>query len=268
MKKCFTINQMRTREEFLSYHKLFDENLYQAVEIFYPYNQSTAQLEQYMHSVAELQTKYPHLEMVLHLPHGLYNGLCLEEHLNSGSFEVMVAAARFAATFKIKKLTLHLGLIDTNIDRNVYVEKIIPLLQKLCDIVKTNNQVIMIENMPTNRELGYSPDELLTIIKGVNRSNLKFIYDTGHAHVSEYDDISYLYTLKDYLYHIHYSDNDGSRDAHKELGTGTIDFKCILTTLNEIKYQELHCMEIIYHTVEDLIKNVNDFEQIGGKNEK
>lgn len=268
MKKCFTINQMRGRDEFISYHQLFDNDIYQAVEIFYPYNQSFKQLEQYMYSVCELQTKYPKLEMVLHLPHGLYNGLCLDEHLNSGSFEIMVAAARFAATFKIKKLTLHLGSVDSNVDRKFYIDKVIPILQKLCDIVKLNNQILMIENMPTNHELGYSPDELLTIIKGVNRPNIKFIYDTGHAHVSEYDDLSYLYVLKDYLYHIHYSDNDGSRDAHQGFGTGTIDFKQILRVLKAINYQELNCMEIIYHTTLDLIKNASDFDCIGEEHEK
>ncbi len=268
MKKCFTINQMRQKEEFLSYHKLFDKNIYQAVELFYPYNQSFKQLEQYMNSVYELQYKYPTLEMVLHLPHGLYNGLCLDEHLNAGSLEIMLAAARFAATFKIKKLTLHLGLVDTNVNRNIYIEKIIPILQKICDEVSKYNQIIMIENMPTSHELGYSPEELLTIIEKVNRPNLKFIYDTGHAHVSEYDDDSYLYVLKDYLYHIHYSDNDSTRDAHQSLGSGTIDFNHLLNVLKEINYQELHCMEIIYHTVNDLIKNAIDFDSIGGTNEK
>ena len=61
------------------------------------------------------------------------------------------------------------------------------------DYVKKNNQVIMIENMPSDMELGYSPSELLEIITKVNRSNLKFIFDTGHAHCSIYEDTSFLY---------------------------------------------------------------------------
>ena len=62
MKKCFTINPMRTREEFISYMKLLDDKLYQATEIFYPYNQSNAQIEQYTSSVNEIKKLYPMLK--------------------------------------------------------------------------------------------------------------------------------------------------------------------------------------------------------------
>jgi sugar phosphate isomerase/epimerase len=106
--------------------------------------------------------------------------------------------------------------------------------------------------MPGDGEYGYSPSELLELFVKVNKENLKFIFDTGHAHVSEYDDVSYLYLLKDYLFHIHYSDNDGSRDAHARIGSGTIDFERHFEVLKEIKYNELHCMEIIHPKISDL----------------
>lgn len=264
MKKCFTINPMRTVEEFKSYWKLFEDNVYQAIEIFYPYNQSQQQLINYINSVNEIIKKFPNLEVVLHLPHGLYNGLCLDEHLNSGSLEIMYAGAKFASQFNVKKLTLHLGHINTFESRDKYVRKVIPLLQQLCDYVNDFNQIIMIENMPSYNELGYSPDELLFIIKSVNRDNLKFIFDTGHAHVSEYDDVSYLEVLKDYLYHIHYNDNDSTRDAHQRMGIGTIDFKKHFKILNDINYSELHCMEVIFKDVNDLIDYASDLDNFGG----
>lgn len=253
MKKCFTINQMRNREEFVEYMKLLDNNIYQAIEIFYPYNQSNDQIKQYTSSVLEIKNKYKNIELVLHLPHGLYNGLCLDEHLNMGSKEIMKAGMRYAATFGIKKLTLHLGHVDKSVDREVYYNKLRPILSDLCDYAKQLNQVVMIENMPGDNEFGYSPEELLKLFKLVNKENLKFIFDTGHAHVSKYDDFSYLYLLKEYLYHIHYSDNDGTRDAHGRLYTGTYDFDKHFAVLKEINYTELHCMEIIHHKAEDLI---------------
>ena len=261
MKKCFTINPMRTKEEFESYDCLFKNNIYQAIEIFYPYQQSISQLKDYTQSVYNIQNKYPNIEIVCHLPHAMYNGLCLDEHLNAGSLEIMMAAAKFASQFSAKKLTLHLGHINKEIDRQYYVDKVIPLLQTLCDYVKQFNQVVMIENMPCDNELGYSPEELLEIIQRVNRNNLKFIYDCGHAHVSTYDDVSYLYILKDYLYHLHYSDNDSSRDAHGKMGTGNIDFDKQFKVLKEINYNELHCMEVIYKTVDDLLLYVKDFNK-------
>lgn len=261
MKKCFTINPLRTREEFVSYMKLLEDNVYQAIEIFYPYCQGVAQLQQYTSSVNEIKEKFPNVELVLHLPHGLYNGLCLDEHLNSGSLEIMKGGAVYAASFGIKKLTLHLGKVDKSIDRSIYVEKIKPILKDLCDFVKKYDQVVMIENMPGDNELGYSPEELYNIITGVNVNNLKFIFDTGHAHVSRYEDTSYLYLLKDYLYHIHYSDNDSSRDAHGRIGTGNIDFEKHFKALNDINYQNLHCMEVIYKDDSDLKNYATDFDK-------
>ena len=57
MKKCFTINQMRKRENFVDYMTLLDEGLYEAIELFYPYNQSFDQLKQYTNSVNEIINK-------------------------------------------------------------------------------------------------------------------------------------------------------------------------------------------------------------------
>lgn len=261
MKKCFTINQMRKREEFLEYMKLLDNNLYQGIEIFYPYNQSAEQIKQYTNSVLEIKNKYQNVEIVLHLPHGIYNGLCLDEHLNAGSKEIMMAGMRYAAIFGVKKLTLHLGHIDKNVDRSIYFDKLVPILGELCDFAAKFDQIVMIENMPSCSEFGYSPSELLKLFEMVNKPNLKFIFDTGHAHVSEYDDFSYLYLLKDYLCHMHYSDNDSTKDAHTRIGLGTYDFDQHFKVLKEINYNELHCMEIIHHHPVELITIAKDVEK-------
>lgn len=252
MKKCFTINQMRTREDFIEYMRLLEKGLYHGIELFYPYNQSNAQIKQYTESVYEIISKFPDVELVLHLPHSVYNGLCKEEHLNAGSKEIMYGGMRFASQFGVKKLTLHLGHVDDNIDRKSYLPSLTSILTDLCDYASKFNQVIMIENMPSDAEYGYSPQEILELIDLVNKDNLKFIFDTGHAHVSKYEDTSYLYILKDYLYHIHYSDNDGTRDAHARIGTGNIDFDKHFKVLKEINYQQLHCMEIIHPKISDL----------------
>ena len=62
MKKCFTINQMRKRENFVDYMTLLDEGLYEAIELFYPYNQSFDQLKQYTNSVNEIRRARQHLK--------------------------------------------------------------------------------------------------------------------------------------------------------------------------------------------------------------
>lgn len=259
LKKCFTINQNRTKEEIRSYYPLFEKKMYQAVEIFYPYMNGFTQLREYTEEIKALKQSFPDLELVCHLPHGLYNGLSMEEHLDSGSLEIMMAACRFAHQFGIKKCTVHLGRVNKEKSREESIELVTPVLQALCDYALKFDQDIMIENMPLDTELGYAPLELLTIFEKVNRKNIKFIFDTGHAHVSDYEDTSYLYLLKDYLMHIHYSDNDSTKDAHARIGTGNIDFDAHFKALRDICYHELHCMEVIYHDANDLAKYVEDF---------
>ena len=261
MKKCFTINQMRKRENFVDYMRLLENDIYQAIELFYPYNQSNEQIKQYTSSVKEIMTKFPNVELVLHLPHSIYNGLCLDEHLNAGSKEIMMAGMKFASGFNIKKLTLHLGHIDKNIDREIYYEKLVPILKELCDYADKFNQVIMIENMPASHELGYSPMEIKEIIEKTGYDNLKLILDTGHAHVSDYPNEEYIELLKDYLYHMHFSDNNGLRDEHKRMGLGNIDFQKLFDKLKEVGYDHLHCMEVIFNKKEELIAFAGDLSK-------
>ena len=258
MKKCFTINPDRKKEEFETYYPLLEDGTFQAVELFYPYDRSSEQFKSYTECAKKVSTIAK--ELVLHLPHGPHNGICRDCDLELNSLQILKDGCTYANQFGVKKLTLHLGHIDKEHDRKYFIDKCVPNLLELCLHAEKYHQYIMVENMPGDNELGYSPDELLEIFKRVNRPNLKFIYDTGHGHCSIYKDTDFIYMLKDYLYHLHYSDNDGTRDAHKPIGTGNIDFDAHFKALKDINYNELHCMEVIYHTDEDLKEYVKAFK--------
>ena len=248
IKCCFTINQHRTTEEFLSYEKLIKEGFFQAVELFYPYDKTTEQQKLYEENAKNLM-KYD-IEFVLHLPFGFRNDL-----LNEAEYDTIIQrmkdAIDFGEKFSVNKYTLHLGGYKNNeLGRKYFVDKCVETMKILCDYAYPS--YIMIENMPGFNELGYAPEEIKTILEQTNKSNAKFIIDFGHANVSEYKIKDYIYTLKDYLIHTHISDNDGSCDQHKPIGFGNIDYKEIYSLMNEINYKELYCLEIIYHTSEEL----------------
>ncbi|MFA7435778.1 MAG: sugar phosphate isomerase/epimerase family protein [Bacilli bacterium] len=260
MKKCFTINPLRTKEEIESYYYLFEEGIYQAIEIFYPYNLDNDTFNVYTNSIHSLINKFKNIEVVMHLPHGYKNNLC---DLN-GYIEIlkrMKEGIDYSNQFGIKKLTLHLGIIDLNTNREIYLGHIVNVLTELCDYASKYQMYIMIENMPGIKELGYSPDEILYIIEKVNLDNLKFILDTGHANVSEYEISEYIYKLKEYLYHLHLSDNDGTRDAHARLGLGNIDFYQFIVDLKKINYSELYCLEIIFKEANELLRNAKSLDK-------
>lgn len=248
LKTCFTINQNRTTEEFLSYEKLIQDNLFQAVEIFYPYNKTLEDQKTYEQNAMNLM-KY-NIEFVLHLPFGPLSDLMNEEQ-ESMIIQRMKDGIDFGKKFNVNKFTLHLGSYNNEqLGRKYFVNKCIRIMKELCLHAYPAN--VMIENMPGYNELGYSPLEIKEILEGTNMPNAKFIIDFGHANVSKYSIKEYLYTLKDYLLHTHISDNDGSCDQHKPIGYGNIDYKEVYSLMNEVNYEELYCLEIIYHTSEDL----------------
>lgn len=258
MKKCFTVNCMRKSNDFDGYEKILKEGLYQGIEIFFPYNVSDEQRDLYNKRVKKIIEEI-NPEMVLHLPHGKNNDLITENgELNNLVIDRMKNAISYASQMGAKKLTLHLGYHPKDLTREQAVECVIKAVEVLCDFAKEYDSNIMIENMPGYGELGYSPDEILYIIEKVNKVNLKFILDTGHAHCSKYELIEYVQKLSKYLYHMHFNDNDGTADQHKRVNSGTIDFKKLFTELNNIKYDQLHCMEVIFKEYTDLIEYEKD----------
>lgn len=261
MKKCFTINPLRTTDDFLGYQELIKKNIYQAIEIFYPYNLDLNKQTIYTNNIHDLITKFPFLEVVLHLPHGPKHNLCnLDEYQHI--IQIMKEAMDYASLFNVKKLTLHLGYRNNDFERTFDINHIMMVLRDLCDYASKYQMVLMIENMPGIKEVGYGPYEILSIIQNVGKNNLKFIFDTGHAHVSEFNDEDYIYILKDFLYHIHYNDNHGIKDEHQRIGSGTIDFKKIAKALKTVDYQELHCMEVLFEKSEELSLFAQDLDHI------
>lgn len=258
IRKSFTINQHRTTEEFVEYNKLIKDGLFQGIEIFYPYDKTEEEQKLYTQNVFNLMKN--DIEVVLHLPFGYRNDLCDEEE-----YEIIIQrmkdAIDYSKKFNVNKLTLHLGAAKKNgilRNRESLIEKSIQTVKLLCDYAYPQN--IMIENMPTDSEIGYSPEEIKHIIEKSNRSNIKFILDFGHANVSEFKGAEYIKVLKQYLYHLHINDNDESTDQHKPIGTGNVNFKELFKMIKD--YKELYCLEIIYKDHNDLISYEHDLSKI------
>lgn len=263
MKKCFTINAMRLPVDFIGYDKIISDGIFCGVELFYPYNVSDEQKKIYGEEVKKLLTKHK-IDVVLHLPHGGTNNLVSPDYSpNEEIIKRMKDAIDFANIYNAKKLTLHLGSAYENLglSRDKLIDTLIIVLSDLCDYALKYDMKIMIENMPRETELGYGPNEILDIIKRVNKDNLKFIMDTGHAHVSSFNELDYIDILHDYLYHMHFSDNHGISDEHKPIGSGNIDFVKLFKKLNEYKYNNLHCLEILFNDYHDLINYANKIEE-------
>lgn len=265
MRKCFTVIAQRPKEDILSFEEhLVKTNEFQGCEIFYPYNVSLEQRQMYSESIKNF-TKYQNFEIVLHMPYASDSNVAIS------SEEVMKRlhdSIDFAKEYGVKKLTLHPGFVTEGVTRDQAILISVNNVKELCDHAKKYNMVVMIENLVGKHELCLNEEEILSYLQLVNKDNCKFILDCGHYNVANNnkDLKDVVYKLKDYLVHLHLSNNYGLRDEHAKLDAGNIDFKAYFKYLCDINYKGLYCSEVLYKTYEDLLntsKQMDEFEYKG-----
>ncbi len=90
---------------------------------------------------------------------------------------------------------------------------------------------------PRVGEIVSNTDAMLRLIEAVNEPNLGAILDTGHQYAQKEILPLSIAKLKDRLFYLHLSDNDGSRNDHFVPGEGTIDWVGFFEALKIINYQ-------------------------------
>lgn len=265
IRKCFTINPARTLDDIKSYEEnLIKTNIFQGCEIFYPYNVNCEQYENYIKGVKNY-LKYPNFEIVCHLPYGKDNNLASYYNLDS-IMARYYKAIDFASQFNVCKLTLHPGELDGSLSRKEATQLSITNVKKLADYAKKYKMTIMIENLVGKHELCLTKEEMKEYLDSFDNREVKLIFDCGHCNVANnklnnaIND--FIFYLKDYLYHIHISDNKGQTDAHQRIGTGNIDFKSYFQKLKDLDYHGLYSFEVLFNTYQDLIKTACQVDEI------
>ena len=262
IRKCFTVNPNRTLDEINSYEVLLKEGIYHGVEIFYPYLKTENEREIYLNGIKSYLKYNP--EMVCHLPYGKANNLASYENLDI-IMDRFYKAIDFASLVGCKKLTLHPGEYDGSISKEEAIQLMVSNIKKLCVYASKYNMTIMLENLIGEIEFMKTPEEYFSYKALIAEPNLKMIFDVAHyhtAHISEQKDIVRFITLiGDDLYHLHISDNDGTKDAHGPIGSGTIDFKTYFKALNLMNYKGLYSSEVLFNSASVLrntAKNMDD----------
>jgi sugar phosphate isomerase/epimerase len=86
-------------------------------------------------------------------------------------------------------------------------------------------------NMPAI--LCRQPEEISGILETVDRENVGFIFDVGHANTN--GNVEKFLGLKDKIIHTHMHDNHGERDEHLPVGNGTVPWKKVAAAYKEYK---------------------------------
>ena len=132
-----------------------------------------------------------------------------------------------ARKFGIKSLVIHDGFVPMLYFPQWFVEQSIAFWK---DFLKTfpRDMEIALENI-----MDPNPDMLVEIVREVDDPRLRICLDIGHANtfVSKLLPYNWIEPVAPYLSHAHIHNNEGDKDIHSALGTGTIDMKKVLDAL-------------------------------------
>lgn len=111
------------------------------------------------------------------------------------------------------------------------------LLRSLKDLADYAPDILLgVENLIFPHELYKSPEEIKELLEKVNRTNVGFTFDVGHAQISGHNPADFINVLGDQVYHVHLHDNHGVIDEHLPLGEGIIDYVGIIQSLKQSNY--------------------------------
>lgn len=129
-------------------------------------------------------------------------------------------------------------------------ETVVENITFMADLASQHNMRIALENVGYFEPLG-SMETLPEIVEAINKSNVGYCLDTGHAHAFGESNIEWLKIMKGKLFTTHLNDNSGRLairdkaqeffktkgvDEHLPPGFGTINWVEIIKTLNADNY--------------------------------
>lgn len=169
----------------------------------------------------------------LHAPYHDLNIATLNARVGEEVIRQYTDCIETARFFGSEIVNVHPGFRSSRkFKREVVFQKMLQNFAEICEIAEDYGIIICVENLASKRKaMGVKISELKSIIKGVNNENLKLTLDVAHANTTDEGPQVYARELKDYIQHMHLSDNTGD-DDHLSLGQGNIDFKEVLKELH------------------------------------
>lgn len=282
MKKGYHIQLGFTEKEIVKIgEELLGSGTYQAIEIKYPYGMAGFNPESYLKGINELKSQFSP-EITMHIPTNLDIG-----HTNPFLWNAILDEIKksidFAEEYDASVLAIHPGTIGTMDipapDGCQIKDALIQASQKkkeharyltvqaleiIASYIDGMPAVLALENVLLSQEIVYSPEELDFIINEVNRSNVKALFDCGHAFRCGIQPAEFLKQLKSGIAHVHVNDNDGTCDLHQSIGEGKIDYAPMFEVLKEKDYKGIILMETSYRNSQSLAEDAEKLDRYIG----
>ncbi|HEX55095.1 MAG: hypothetical protein DRO94_04885 [Candidatus Altiarchaeales archaeon] len=148
----------------------------------------------------------------------------LKECINMAHFlnsNIVVVHPGFVASRKYRRETAFNYMIDG--------------FKEITRVAEDLSVNVCMENIASKpKAMGVHIPEIIEIYNSINSENFKICLDASHANTTGIRPEHYAKELREYVAHVHVSDNTGS-DQHMPIGMGNIDFESFLRNLRPYK---------------------------------
>jgi sugar phosphate isomerase/epimerase len=203
------------------------------------------------------------LGLVCHMPTFVY-AAHLTDSIRQASIGEIIASLEAAAELGAEKAVLHPGYID-GLAVSVMEDALglaMDSLARFSDRAAALGLTLCIENLFPRLGPYTDPDDFEILLDAF--PGLKFVLDTGHAHIGDdtgHRVVDFATRFRDRLAHVHVSDNRGQTDEHLPVGQGTVPFQAVIRTLAAIGYDDTITLEIFGVGAEEIKTSRHRLEQ-------
>jgi sugar phosphate isomerase/epimerase len=149
-------------------------------------------------------------------------------HIREAVLESYRRSIEFASMVDARYVVVHPGWCsDVHFDKAVARRRSGDAIRSLADFNEAYGLRLLVENIGNVKASLFDEGQFAAFLEGFPAS-VGYIVDVGHAHMNGWDIPRLLAALGDRLYAMHLHDNDGSRDAHAPLGSGTVDWRKVV----------------------------------------
>lgn len=141
---------------------------------------------------------------------GKWNICSKDEKLRKESIEIHLKTIDIAETFNAKIINIHPGFTDEDVYDEEYYKINLKSIEIICDAAAEKDILISMEIMEERpKEFIKTPEDVMKIIKKLNRKNFGMTLDIVHAYTHGKDTVErYLKEIKkdiDFVFHCHVS---------------------------------------------------------------
>ncbi|MDM7912491.1 MAG: sugar phosphate isomerase/epimerase family protein [Methanotrichaceae archaeon] len=175
------------------------------------------------------------LTITIHLPYSDLNLASMNQPIWEETVRQMKACLSLASGFSRLAVVHpgHLSPLGMQMPDAAWGQNILGI-QQICDHAADLGMRIAVENMVNMPALfGRRPEEILGILETVDRENVGFILDVGHANTN--GNVEKFLELKDKIIHAHIHDNHGQKDEHLPVGNGTVPWNKVAKAFEGFK---------------------------------